>query len=83
MMINNSNSYKRGETGFYPELKSFWSCSHMTCCQHYMLHIDLRILDIYFIKFSLNLKEFHESNNYFKSYQVNKIELFLMNYISI
>ena len=21
-------------TGFYPKLKSFWSCSHMNCCLH-------------------------------------------------
>ena len=41
MMTNISNSYKRGVTGFYPKLKSFWSCSHMNCCQHYMLHINL------------------------------------------
>ena len=60
-------------TGFYPKLKSFWSCSHMNCCQHYMLHINLDILDIHFIKFNLNLKEFQESIKYLKSYQVNKI----------
>ena len=35
-------------TGFYPSLKSFWSCFHMNCCQHYMLHINLHILYIYF-----------------------------------
>ena len=39
-----------------------------------MLHINLHILYIYFIKFNLNLKEFQESNNYFKSSQENKIE---------
>ena len=76
MMINNSNSYKRGVTGFYPKLKSFWSCSHMNCCQHCILHINLLMLYIHFIKFNLNLKEFQESNNYFKSYQLNKIEYF-------
>ena len=48
----------------------------MNCCQHYMLHSFLHILYIQFIKLNLNLKEFQESNNYFKSYQVNKIEYF-------
>ena len=61
-------------TGFYPYLKSFWSCSHMNCCLHYMLHINLHILYINFIKLNLNLKEFQESNKYIKSYQENKIE---------
>ena len=42
-----------------------------------MLHINLHILYIYFIKLNQNLKEFHESNKYFKSYQENKIEFFL------
>ena len=41
-----------------------------------MLHINLHILYIYVVKFNLNLKEFQESNNYFKSYQVNKIGYF-------
>ena len=41
-----------------------------------MLHINQHILYIPFIKFNLNLKEFQESNNYLKSYQVNKIEYF-------
>ena len=48
----------------------------MNRCQYYMLHINLHILYIHFIKFNLNLKEFQESNNYFKSYQVNKIEYY-------
>ena len=65
---------QEGVTGFYPKLKSFWSCSHMNCCLHSMLHINLHILYIYFIKLNQNLKEFQESNIYFKSYQVNKIE---------
>ena len=64
-------------TGFYPKLKSFWSCSYMNCCQQYMLHINLHILYIYFIKFNLNLKEFQESDNHFKSYQLNEIEYFV------
>ena len=34
------------------------------------------IFYIHFIKLNLNLKEFQESNNYFKSYQVDKIEYF-------
>ena len=59
-------------TGFYPKLKSFLSCSHMNCCQHYKLHINLHIIYIHFIKLNLNLKEFQESINYFKSSQVNK-----------
>ena len=48
----------------------------MNCCQHDKLHINLYILHIHFIDFNLNLKEFQESNNYFKSYQVNKIDYF-------
>ena len=55
------------------KLKSFWYCSHMNCYQHYMLHINLHILCIHFIKLNLNLKEFQESINYLNSYQVNKI----------
>ena len=46
----------------------------MNCCQHHMLHINLYILYILFIKLNLNLKEFQESNIYFESYQENKIE---------
>ena len=78
--LNDDKQFKflqEGVTGFYPRLKSFWSCSHMNCCQHYMLHISLHILYIHFIKFNLNLKEFQESINYFKSYQVNKIGYFV------
>ena len=41
-----------------------------------MLHINLHILYIHFTMFNLNLKEFQESYNYFKSYQVNKNEYF-------
>ena len=83
MMINNSNSYTRGVTGFYRKFKSFWSCSHMNCHQHYMLHINLHILFIHFIKFNLNLKEFQESIHYFKSYQVNKIGYFVESYFNL
>ena len=46
----------------------------MNCCQHYILHINLYILYILFIKLNLNLKDFQESNVCFKSYQENKIE---------
>ena len=46
----------------------------MNCCQDYMLHINLHIVDIYFIKMNLNLKELQGSNNYFKSYQENKMK---------
>ena len=63
-------------TGFYPKLKSFWSCSHMNCSQHYTLQINLHILYIYFIKMNLNLKEFQESNKYIKGYQENKRNIF-------
>ena len=42
-----------------------------------MLHINLQILYIYFIKLNLYLKEFQESNNCIKSYQENKIEFIL------
>ena len=68
----NSHSYKRGLTGLYPKLKSFWSCSHMNRCLHSILHINLHILYIDFIKMNLNLKEFQVSKKYFKSYQENK-----------
>ena len=53
----------------------------MNCCLHYMLLINLHILYIYSIKLNLNLKEFQETNKYFKSYQENKIES-LGDYIS-
>ena len=47
-----------------------------------MLHINLFILYILFIKLNFDLKEFQVSNNYFKSYQDNKMkfwdELFLI-----
>ena len=39
-----------------------------------MLHINLHILYIYFIKLNLNLKEFQESNKCIKRYQENKFE---------
>ena len=47
-LVNLTLSTKVVLTGFqvvtgYPKLKSFWSCSHMNCCQHYMLHINLYI----------------------------------------
>ena len=58
------------------KLKSFWSCSHMNYCLHYMLHINLHIIYIYiyFIQMNLNLKEIQESNKNINSYQENKIE---------
>ena len=39
-----------------------------------MVHINLHILCIYFIKLNLNLKQIQESINYIKSYQENEIE---------
>ena len=30
-------------TEFYPKLNSFRCCSHMNCCQHYMVHMNLHI----------------------------------------
>ena len=73
--INPPMTWLIGElTGLYPKLKSFWSCSQMNCCLHYMLHINLNIIYIYYIKMNIKLKEFHVSKNYFKSYQENKIE---------
>ena len=54
----------------------------MNCCQHFMLHINLHILYIYFIKLNLDLKELQESNTYFKSCQETKMK-FWMNYILI
>ena len=74
---------QEGSNRFLSKLKSFWSCSHMNCCLHYMLHINLHILYINFIKLNLNLKEFQASNKYFNSYQENKIEYTWMNYIHI
>ena len=55
----------------------------MICCQDYMLHINLHILYIHFIKLNLNLKESQESNNYFESYQLNKIEYFVELYFNL
>ena len=37
-------------TGFYQQLKSFWSCSHMNCCLQNILHINLHILYIIQVK---------------------------------
>ena len=77
--LNDDKQFKflqEGSNRILSKLKSFWSCSLMNCCQQYMLPINLHILSIHFIKFNLNLKEFQESNNYFKSYQVNNIEYF-------
>ena len=48
-----------------------------------MLQINLQNLFIHFIKFSLNLKEFQEFINYFKSYQVNKIGYFVEIYFNL
>ena len=48
----------------------------MNCCLHNLLHINLHILYLYFIKMNLNLKELQESIKYIKSYQGNKIEFF-------
>ena len=58
-------------TGHYQKLKSFWSCSHMT----YIIYI--------FISSSSNLNEFQESNNYFKRYEVHKIEYFVEIYFNL
>ena len=48
MMMNEDDKEEEDDdcilTGFYQQLKSFWSCSHMNCCLHYMLHINLHIL---------------------------------------
>ena len=55
----------------------------MNCCQHHMLHINLHILYIHFIKLNLNLKGFQESINFFKSYQVNKIRYFVELYFNL
>ena len=64
-------------TGFYLKLNSFWSCSQMNCCLHYMLHINLHFLYICLIELTLNLKEFQESKKYIKSYQENKMKIIL------
>ena len=55
----------------------------MNCCQHYMLHTNLHILYIHFFKIILIQKVFQESNNYFKSYQVKKIEYFVELYFNL
>ena len=39
-----------------------------------MLHINLHILYILFIKLNFDLKEVQVSNNFFKSYQENKMK---------
>ena len=51
-------------TGFYPKLKSFWSCSHMNCGQQNILHINFHILYIYFVEMNQNLKELQEFIKY-------------------
>ena len=38
--------------GFYQQLKSFWSCSHMNCCLQNILHINLHIFYIVQVKTS-------------------------------
>ena len=48
-----------------------------------MLHINLDIIFIHCIKLNLNLKEFQESINYSKSYQVNKIGYFVESYFHL
>ena len=74
--LNDDKQFKflqEGSNRILSKAQSFWSCSHMNCCQHYMLHINLHILHICFMKLNSNLKELQESINYLKSYQVNKI----------
>ena len=73
--MQQSNSWNSSNR-ILPKAQFSWCCSHMNCFQHYILHINLHILYIYFIKINSNLKELQESNNYIKSYQENKIELF-------
>ena len=48
-----------------------------------MLHINLHIIYIHFIKLNLNLKQFQESINYLKSYQVNKIGYCVEHYFNL
>ena len=48
-----------------------------------MLHINIHVVYIHFIKFNLNLIEFQESNNYLKGYQLNKIEYFVELYFNL
>ena len=72
MMRNNSHSYKRGVTGFYPKLKSFWSCSHMNCSLKNILYINSHILYIVHIKTSCKTQELQES------YQENKIDFWII-----
>ena len=55
----------------------------MNCYQHYMLHINLHIFYIDFVKFNLDLKEFQESNHYLKSHQVYKIQYFDELYLNL
>ena len=57
MMRNNSHSYKRGVTGFYPSSKSFWSCSRMNCCLQDTQKINLQILYIIQVKISSKIQE--------------------------
>ena len=48
-----------------------------------MLHINLHILYIHFIKLNINLKEFQDSINYLKSCQENKILYFVESYFNL
>ena len=84
--LNDDKQFKflqEGSNRILSKLQSYWSCSHKNCCQRYMLHINLHILYIQFIKLNLNLKEFQESIGYFKSYQVNKIGYFVELYFNL
>ena len=70
-------------TGFYQQLKSFWSCSHMNCCLQYILHINLHILFVIQVKTSQKIQESRKSNKYLKSYQINKIDDFVQSCVQI
>ena len=50
-------------------LKSFWSCSHINellSTLHVVTHQSTNFVYSVHQKFNLSLKEFQESNNYFK-----------------
>ena len=44
-------------TGFYQQLKSVWSCSHMNYCLQNILHINLHILYIIQVKTNSKIQE--------------------------
>ena len=53
-------------TGFYPSLKTFWSCSHVISYQNYTLYINLHLLLNILVKATLNIQESRKSIKFLK-----------------